>query len=90
MKELSATLRMGLFHAAAVTFAAVQRLRPPAPGELAAAGLLAAALAPSYEEFRQHMVAQGRPTPDPNEFAEMLAAAQSFAVTVASAGEVQH
>ena len=90
MKEFSTNLQMGLFHAAGITFAAVQRLNPAAPGELAAAGLLTAALAPTFEEFRDHMVSQGRPTPDPKQYAEMLESARGFALTVATAGETQH
>ena len=36
MKEISTNLQMGMFHAAGIVFAAVQRLNPAAPGELAA------------------------------------------------------
>lgn len=91
MKEITTNVQMGLFHAAGIVFAAVQRLNPPAPGELAAAGLLTMAVAPTFEEFRDHMIAQGRPTPDPREFAEMTAAARRFAASVlVDPRETQH
>lgn len=90
MKTLETEEQLALFAATGTAFAAIKRLDPPDAQALAACGLLAAALAPTYEELWAYSVAHGLPKPDAAQYAEMKAAAQRFTATVLEAGETQH
>lgn len=90
MLKIETRDQVQLLAAAATAFDTIVRLNPPDRHALAAIGLLTAALAPSYQELVAHHAAAGYPAPDEKGYAEMLAAARGFAITVVTAGEVQN
>lgn len=90
MKTLTTEMQLQLLAAAGTAFGAIKRLDPPDPGALAAAGLLTAWLAPTYEELWSFTVANGLPKPDAAEYARMMETAQHFAATLATAGQREH
>lgn len=90
MKTFTTEMQIGLFVAAATAFQSIVTRVPTDPPALAAIGLLTAALAPPHEELAAYLAATGHPPIDQESFAAMLAAAQGFALTVATLGETQH
>lgn len=90
MLTLDTPTQVGAFSAAAEAFAAVSRLTPPDPRALAAAGTVAALLAPTYQELAGYRAERGLPPIAEADYLEMLRSAQGFALSVATAGETEH